>query len=216
MVRRATARPKTSVTVDFKGVEGRTVLAEGDYEAVVKEISTEEGDKAEYFKWTFTITGPEKAGATMFYNTSLAANSLWNLRNLLETLGVEVPDGPLEIDFAELVGIPVGLSIVDDEYEGKKRSKVADFFPLEGGEAEPEPEPEPKKTLTRAQKRAAEKAKKEPEKLKADDVAEMSEDELTGVVDTYELGIDLDEFKTLRKKANAVLDALEEKELLEE
>jgi len=44
----------------------------------------------------------------------------------------------------------------------------------------------------------------------------MDEEELEALNEEHELEVDLDDFKTLRKKVRAVLDALEEKDLLEE
>lgn len=50
----------------------------------------------------------------------------------------------------------------------------------------------------------------------ADDIAGMSQDELEELVEEHELDVDLDEFKTLRKKRTAVVDAAEEAGILEE
>ena len=48
------------------------------------------------------------------------------------------------------------------------------------------------------------------------DVQEMSEEQLEEVVDSHKLDVDLDKLKTLRKKQNAVIDALEAEGLIEE
>ena len=210
MVRRATrsaARAtKKSFTIDFTGVESRVTIPEGDYSIKVKEVTREVGDKADYFKWVFEVTGPKHEGATLYNNTSLATQSLWALRNLLETLGVDVPDGPLELEVEELVGLECGAVVTHEEYEGKIKARISDFYPLEGAtEAE-------KPTATKAGK----KAETTLDKLKSDDVAEMGEDELVHIVEKYKLGIDLDAQKSLRKKANATLDALEAKGFLED
>ena len=191
MVTRRTA--KKSVTVDFKGVEGRMKVADGDYELEVDEVTQEEGDKAPYFKWKFKVTGPDSTGAALYHNTSLAPQALWNLRNLLEALSIEVPDGALEIDLTELPGLTVGGSVVNEKYEGRDSPKLVDFFPLDEPEAP-----------------AGKKGEKGGlGKLKADDVSEMGEDELADVVKKYKLDIDLAPLKSLRRKANAVLDKLE-------
>lgn len=50
----------------------------------------------------------------------------------------------------------------------------------------------------------------------SDDVMEMSEEELEEVVETAELDVDLDDHKTLRKKKNAVIDALQEAGVLDD
>lgn len=50
----------------------------------------------------------------------------------------------------------------------------------------------------------------------SDDIMEMSEEELEEVIEQADVEVDLDEHKTLRKKKNAVIDALTEADLLEE
>lgn len=57
---------------------------------------------------------------------------------------------------------------------------------------------------------------KKPKKLTADEVQDMDEEELADVIEKYELDVDLDDYKTLRKKSAAVIDALEEADLIEE
>ncbi len=47
------------------------------------------------------------------------------------------------------------------------------------------------------------------------DVSEMSEEELEKVIKKHKLDVDLDDFKTLRKKQNATIDALESEGLIE-
>lgn len=57
---------------------------------------------------------------------------------------------------------------------------------------------------------------KKLDKLSSDDVQGMDEDELEDVIKTYGLDTDLDDFKTLRKKAAAVIDALEDADMIED
>jgi hypothetical protein len=144
MARRAskTAGKKNSnaVNVDFSGVETRILLPEGIYAASVAEVSQEQGDKAPYLSWKFkTIDDDPKLNDKPLYNnTSLAPQSLWVLGSLLETLGVERPDGPMDIDFDDLVGLELLLVVEHEEYQGKPRSKVVDFQPMTDEEEEEE------------------------------------------------------------------------------
>jgi hypothetical protein len=201
MVRRTSRnKPETVVTVDFKGVEGkRTPLPEGDYVFRVKQVTKEPGEKADQLVWIFTVEEGPLKGRDQWYRTSLSVQSLWNLRNLLETLGVEIPDGPLDIDLPELVDATVGGTIIHEEYQGKPQSRIADFYPLDD-----EPEEKSGKSADKSGKKG-----NSLEKLKADDVTDMDEDELKDIVKKYKLDVDLDEHKTLRKKANIVIDKLE-------
>lgn len=77
-----------------------------------------------------------------------------------------------------------------------------------------EKEKEEKKAPAGRSSRGSGKSK-EKQTWKEDDIGEMSEEELDGVVEAAGLDIDLSEERTLRKKRNVLIDALEEKELLE-
>ena len=55
-----------------------------------------------------------------------------------------------------------------------------------------------------------------PETVTEEDINGMDQDQLENLVDAHELDVDLDDFKTLRKKRVAVIDAAEEAEILEE
>lgn len=65
-------------------------------------------------------------------------------------------------------------------------------------------------------KKSKSKGKKKPKKLSRDDVEDMDEDELQELIDEHDLDVDLDDFKKLPKKVSAVIDALEEEDLLED
>jgi hypothetical protein len=212
LVRRQRTKSNTVITVDFKGVEGkRTVIPEGDYTFRVEEVTKDVGDKGDYLAWVFVVEEGDRKGAKVWYNTSLTPQSLWNLRNLLETLGVEIPDGPLDIDLTELVDLAVGGTVVHEEWQGKDRARIADFFAVE---EEPEEGTKEASTKDKADAKSSKKGNS-LEKVKEEDVGEMDEDELADVVKKYKLDIDLDEHKTLRRKANIVIDKLEAANYLE-
>ena len=54
----------------------------------------------------------------------------------------------------------------------------------------------------------------EGSEVTADTINSMNQDELEALVEEHELDVDLDDFKTLRKKRTAVIDAAEEAEIL--
>ncbi len=164
------------ISVNFKGVEGKlSAITEGEYQAKVLTVTQEEGQAADYLKWEFELEGDGVDGRKVYLNTSLAPQALWNLRGLLEALGVEVPDDEMDIDPTELEGMPIGLLIENETYEGKKRPRVADYFPAEEDakpskkkkkskaveEDDDEDEDDKPKKQTRAEKRRAAKAKSE-------------------------------------------------------
>lgn len=67
-----------------------------------------------------------------------------------------------------------------------------------------------------APKKSKGKKAKKPAKVDRDDVEEMDEDELQELIDAHDLDVDLDDFKKIAKKREAVIDALEEEDLLED
>jgi hypothetical protein len=261
----------------------------------------------------------------MYHNASTSPQSLWRLKPLLEAFGMEIPDGPLDIDPDELVGMQCmcstikekrpggGSNIRPDEFwplneadktdkkstkdddksargrRGKQEDeeptidldamsdddieKLADEFQIEGrtidklkaglakcdvkelaeacndlgidiggGEKEEEAprgrrgrgakdEGEGKEAGSSRRSRSSSKKDEEEDapkgrgrssrgsekskpKLSGDDIDEMSEEELEDVVADNKLDVDLDEHRTLRKKKNAVKDALEAEGLL--
>lgn len=64
-------------------------------------------------------------------------------------------------------------------------------------------------------KSSKKKGGKKLAKLSADELQGMDEDDLEDVIEKYELEVELDDYKTLRKKAAAVIDALEDKDMIE-
>jgi hypothetical protein len=169
------------------GVEGRVTVAEGEYRVRVAEVTQEEGSAADYLKWKFQVMGKVHSGASIFYNTSLAPQALWNLRGLLEALQFDIPDDDLDVDPDELVGLELMVSVEHDTYEGKKQAKIVDFWPAEGAaeasdEDEDEEEEEEAKPArkSRKSKRAddEDEAPKRGRKSKrTDDEDEEEEDE---------------------------------------
>lgn len=57
---------------------------------------------------------------------------------------------------------------------------------------------------------------KKPAKVDRDDVEEMDEDELQELIDAHDLDVDLDDYKKIAKKRDAVIEALEEEDLLDD
>lgn len=210
-----------SVTVDMEGVQSRVLLPEGEYPLRVKEVELKETDEGnQYLAWTFETfdCDDEKLnGVPVYNNTSLKAKALWNLRTCLEALGVGVPDGPMDIEFDELIDEEMLGTITHEEYEGKTRTRLTEYAPLEERDEEKVKVKEESDDEEDDEPKTKKKGKgKKPPQISEDELADMDVDELEDVVNTYELDVDLDEFKTAKKKINAVKDALEEAGYLEE
>jgi Protein of unknown function (DUF669) len=271
MARSSTATKKrrsTSVSIDFTGVQSRQKLPEDDYLAVVDEVNqTESQSGNDQLEFVFKVKEGKFEGNNLWFYCPLTENSLWKLHGLLTALGVDVPDDEMDLDLEDLPGRELMAVVTHEVFEGVRRSKMTDFYPVEESsppkketakkstKKDEEEEEEKEKPMTEAEKRkarrdarkqkkatgstkskakdeeedeeeeeeeepkakkgAASKTKKMP-KLSSDTVQEMDEDDLQEVIDEYKLEVDLDEFRTLRKKAAAVVDALEAEEMLEE
>ncbi len=201
---------KKGLKVNFSGVEGRVLLPEGDYLAKVDEVEQKEGnDSGEpYLVWTFETKDDEDEelnGKKVWYNTSLQEAALWNLRNLLETLSVEIPEEEMELELEEYVGMELMLTIEHETYQGKKKARVVDFAPAEDGDDD---EAEVEDDESNDDGEEGEGA----ETYSADEINDMSAKELTELIKEHELEIDK-KLKGKKKKA-AVIDALEEADLL--
>lgn len=213
MARRPTRKSSNVETVDFSDVPegggGGFRIPEGEYTVKVDEVKKGvSSNDNEQFEWIFKGVSGKAKGKTFYFYTPLVEQALWKLRETLTALGLEVPEGPMDIDLDELTDLEGVAMVEDDEYKGKIRSKISGFVV----DSEVEEEDEEEETT---KKKPAGKGKKALPPISEDEVKAMSEDELEALVEKYGLDVDLSEHKILRKKVAAVTAELEEKELLE-
>lgn len=105
-------------------------VSEGPHRAKVTAV--EEGvSKADNEQWVFSIVLPEFPSATYPYYCALNADALWKIRNLFVACGVEIPKKKLNVDPNKLIGKSFIAEMVDDEYEGRMKSKIASVMSLE-------------------------------------------------------------------------------------
>lgn len=127
----ATARKKILdfTNVKEKGNFNPRQVKEGPHKARI--VSVEEGlSKAENEQWVFSIVLPEYPSAVYPYYCALTADSLWKVRNLFVACGVEVPKKKMNVDPNKLVGKNFIAEMIDDEYEGRMKSKVMGVMSL--------------------------------------------------------------------------------------
>lgn len=161
---------KKGISVDFEGVSAGSGVPDGTYTVSVEEVSVETSENSgeDYLSWKFKVVGGKMSGRSLYDNTSLQPQALWRLRRVLESLGIEVPDGAMDIDPDELIGLECDVEVANEDYQGKQRSRVVDIFPAgEGGssgeEEEEEEEKKPAKPAAKAGKTPAKKPAKEEE-----------------------------------------------------
>ena len=115
---------------DAKGGGGRNPrLPEGDYKAKIVKAEKKEAKSSgnTYIQFTFKITEGKYKGKELTGNATLTPKALFWLRHMLEALGVDVPEKAVNIKYKKYIGEKVGITLEDDEYEGKIKSEVSDF-----------------------------------------------------------------------------------------
>ena len=113
--------------VDFTGVnsnDGKFYVSPGTYN--VKIVSVEKGQKEgssyPYLKWTFNLLDNDDLNLSVI--TSLSPKALFKLKELLEAVGVAVPEGSLKISPNDYIGKICTADIADRSYEGKVYSNI--------------------------------------------------------------------------------------------
>lgn len=250
MPRSRRANKSSKIKVDFRGVEVRKLVPEGDFRIRPIEITQEMGpSRKAYLKWEFLVVSGAMKNAHLYYNTSLQKQALWNLRGVLEALGQEVSDESVEeLDLKGIIDSEpeCGCTVEHESYEGRKKAQIVDIFDAANLEEEGEDMGKSSeltaedimdmdedelaevveqhdldvklkkiKKLKDQRKAVAEAfgekngGEEEEEEGEAPNVDEMDEEELQALVEEKELDVDLDDFKTLKKKRAAVSEALE-------
>jgi len=111
------------------GVFNKKRYPEGDYKGVILKVAdANKKDDKKVKMWLFTIK--VKSGTYPYYCTYTAENQLWKIRNLFVAAGMNVPKKRMSVDPNKVVGKAIGVTLEDDEYDGKEQSVVSATFPL--------------------------------------------------------------------------------------
>lgn len=130
----AEPRAKASTQViDFTNVKegsgfNKRRLPAGDYLARITRVEDSPSKKDGEAQWLFTLTPEGHKSAAFPYYCKLVENQLWKLRNLIQEAGIAVPKKKIKLDPEKLVGKLVGITLEDDEYDGKDQSVIAAIF----------------------------------------------------------------------------------------
>ena len=119
--------------VDFSNVKeasgfNRSRIKAGDYLAKIKGVEDAKA-KDGVHQYLFSIQIVDKPSSVFPYYCKLQENQLWKLRNLFIAAGKTVPKKKVKVDPNQIVGKLIGVTIEDDEYEGKEQSGVEGVFP---------------------------------------------------------------------------------------
>lgn len=187
------------VKVDFAGVETLKDLPDGTYNTSVRSVELKDGEKAQYLAFCFEVTDKKFKGSRIYHNCSLTESALWNLKGVLDGLGVEVPDGEMTIDPDELVGLEAVVETEAEKYQGKNIPRLVDI----GGDTDSDSDDDG--------------GDDDDEAPTADEIMKMDLDELEEIVAEYDLDVDLDEIEgkgraLLKKQREAVAEAIGDSE----
>lgn len=126
------------VDLDFTNVKSsaRIRVPEGDYVVKVKGVekgkSSKKGTPQLKVDFMFLTGGQGVEGKTISDRHYLTENALWTLRNMLEAMGYQVPQGKFKFTDKMVVGRKVGITVIDgEEYQGRISSEVADYIPAD-------------------------------------------------------------------------------------
>lgn len=132
----ATMGTATARIADFSNVKEGSAFnpmhqPAGDYKAKIVKVADHKSNAGNE-GWVFSITTPGGNGrATYPYYTTLDEKSLWKVRNLFIAAGMAVPKKRVKVDPNKLVGKVIGVSLEDDEYDGKMKSVIQATFPAD-------------------------------------------------------------------------------------
>lgn len=127
------------ITVDFTNVEtGAGFLEPGVYRAQVEAVREQEGRNYPGLKFTWASIEPETEGQRADMFVSLAPQSLWRFKQVIEALGGRVPQSIVRVDTDRLVGKRAVIRVVHEPWtdsEGVQRysSKVDAVHALKEG-----------------------------------------------------------------------------------
>ncbi len=204
-----TSKKGSIITVDFTGVEGRSVVPNDNYAVRVEEVTKEQGDKGAYLQFVLKITDGEFKGRKLWHICSLAPQSLWNLRATLEAMGRTVPTSKMQLDYRSLKGSEFGVTTELETYKGKQKAKVVDVFKLgeeEAGESsEDQEEAEDSEETEENQEETVEAG--EEEEI---DLEELSLEELLAFAEEHEIELTKKQKMTKQRAIAAIREEFSE------
>lgn len=128
----------STLSVDFSGAEvrrggGGDIVPEGDYLMQITGVTLEtkkDDPSRHYLRWKTQVVEPKSlVGKTIYHNTSLVKENLWQLRTfLVDVLGEDkVPQSSVNLPLAKIVAAKpkFGATLADGEpYNNKVKSEI--------------------------------------------------------------------------------------------
>ena len=197
------------VKVNMEGVESFRRCPEGEWLAKLKkiELGESQGSGDECLKAQFEVIDGRAKGDTVFETFSLNEKALWKLKSFLEAIGMK-STGKLNLDLDKLEDKVCIIDVIHDEYQGKKRAKIASYINPEDVEPEDDEEiveedDEEEEEAPKAKKSTKKKSKKKPEPEPEEEDDEDDEDDWEEVEDDEEEPPKKETKKTAKKTAKS-------------
>ena len=172
----------TPAIIDFSDVPeegGRTFNKKrqpaGDYLGKIVKVQDEKSKKDGIAQWLYTI---QVGRYTYPYYCKLQANQYWKIRGLFKAAGIPVPSKRVKVNPELPVGKNVGVTLEDDEYDGKEQSVVDAIFPpseLQNSDVPDQGDDEEEIEDDEVEETPAPKAKKKPPTAPVVDDDELDE-----------------------------------------
>lgn len=114
--------------VDLTDVSG--TIPEGAYAATCTDIDQQVSKGGNpMFVWTFQIAAGPHKGKEFKSFTALTPAAMWKVAETVEALGVGQVGGVVKFTRSDVIGKACGIVIEDDDYNGRKQSRIASVIP---------------------------------------------------------------------------------------
>jgi uncharacterized protein DUF669 len=124
-----------SFKVDFRDAQsgGARRFPEADYKVKIAKAERSKSQQGNsQIKVTYEFIEPEKyEGKTLVDYLTLTRKAAWRIGNLFDAVGIKWSQKVMEFKTSKLIGKELGITLADDTYNGRVRSKVADYLDLE-------------------------------------------------------------------------------------
>lgn len=110
------------------------MVPEGDYIGCLVDLEkgfSQAGNPM--WTWTFKLVQGEQEGREFKLFTALTPAAMWKVREVIEALGLGTAGKTSKWKKSDAIGRMCTLTMVDDEYQGVKRSSINKTTPHPGG-----------------------------------------------------------------------------------
>lgn len=117
-------------TFDFTGVEAYKQVPEGRYTAKIKDVEEKVFSSGnDGFVVQFEVLTGQGKGGVVFENYPILDTSLWKIKLLLESLGLDASK-KIKLDLMKLIGKKLIIEVILEETGDKTYSRVDKMYPL--------------------------------------------------------------------------------------